>query len=40
MNLSKKAKLAAVLGSLCAGGFGAQAVSADNSALEEVIVTD
>lgn len=39
MNLSKKAKLAAVLGGLCAGGFGAQAVSADNSALEEVIVT-
>jgi outer membrane receptor protein involved in Fe transport len=41
MNLSKKAKLAAVLGSLCAGGFGAQAASADGAGavLQEILVT-
>ena len=39
MNLNKKAKLAAVLAGLCAGGFGTQTVSADNSAIEEIVVT-
>ena len=41
MNLSKKAKLAAVLGGLCAGGFGAQTASADGAGvvLQEILVT-
>lgn len=41
MTLSKKAKLAAVIGSLCAGGFGAQAASADEAGtvLQEILVT-
>ena len=44
MNLTKKAKLAAVLGGLCAGGFGAQAVSAESAdrtatLLQEILVT-
>ena len=44
MNLNKKAKLAAVLGGLCAGGFGAQAVSAESAdrtatLLQEILVT-
>ncbi len=41
MNSNKKLKLAAVIGSLCAGGISAQAISADSDApkLEEVVVT-
>ena len=41
MNSNKKLKLAAVIGSLCASGISAQAISADSKApaLEEVIVT-
>ena len=41
MNLSNKAKLAAVLGGLCAGGFGAQTASADGAGavLQEILVT-
>jgi outer membrane receptor protein involved in Fe transport len=44
MNLTKKAKLAAVLVGLCAGGFGTQAVSAESddraaTLLQEILVT-
>ncbi|HBK12429.1 MAG TPA: TonB-dependent receptor, partial [Gammaproteobacteria bacterium] len=38
MNLSKKARLATLMGGLCAG-LTAQTASADNSVIEEVIVT-
>ncbi|MDA9372148.1 TonB-dependent receptor, partial [Porticoccaceae bacterium] len=39
MNLTKKAKLAAVLGSLCAAGLNMSLASADSRAIEEVIVS-
>lgn len=39
MNFNKKAKLVAVIGSLCAGGLNASFASAESSAIEEVVVT-
>lgn len=41
MNFNKKFKLAVVIGSMCAGGISAQAVSAESTApvLEEIVVT-
>ena len=39
MNLTEKAKLAAVLGSLCAAGLNVSLASADSRAIEEVIVS-
>ena len=39
MNLNKKTKLAAVLGSLCAAGLNVSLASADSPVIEEVIVS-
>ena len=39
MKSSKKLKLLVAIGSLCAGGIGAQAASAQSAVLEEIVVT-